>query len=65
MYWAMHKVVAGAVKIMPMKVNKLTTINNAAATTGMQSNKEINSTRQITKSIEHLMEGMNVADILK
>ena len=50
---------------MPMRVNKLTTINNATATTGMQSNKEINSTRRITKSIEHLMEGMNVADILK
>ena len=65
LYLAMHKVVAGAVTIMPVKVNKLTVINNATATTGIQINKEINSTRRIIKTIEHLQEGITVADILK
>ena len=65
LYLAMHKTVAGAVKIMPVKVNELTIINNTTATMGIQSNKKINSTRRIIKTLEHLQEGITVADILK
>ena len=65
LYRTMLKAAAGEVKRMAVEVNKLTTINNAAATTGIQSNKEINSTRRITKTREHLQEGITVGDILK
>ena len=54
LYRTMLKAAAGEVKRMAVEVNKLTTINNAAATMGIQSNKEINSTRRIAKTREHL-----------